>query len=295
MNLYAHVKHGAEINDHANFSRFWTSMYLLFRMATGESYNGLMHDAMVTGDDCTKSYVHTCSDNTSFEQPSTCGSEWGAPLYFLSFFILSSLLMLNLLVAIILDNFGDTQTFENCAVQHEDLMKFAQHWSEFDPKATGFIEGSHLQKLIRGLPQPLGVLDIDVDEQVHAAKMKARRMDIPDRGGKVSFNETLSALCSLAIPTVILPDDLLHSEMMKDLIVKKNSIPAIRRDNTKQRQINAHLFEKRGRLFTMEERHFAEIIQARIRGAVQRARAQAQLRQSKNEAAVISQNKESTI
>merc|ERR1711871_1827506 len=292
MNLYAHVKHGAEINDHANFSRFWTSMYLLFRMATGESYNGLMHDAMVTGDDCTKSYVQTCSDNTSFEQPSTCGSEWGAPLYFLSFFILSSLLMLNLLVAIILDNFGDTQTFENCAVQHEDLMTFARKWAEFDPRATGFMVSHDLDRFIRTLPLPLGI-DPSESNRYAAVAEKIKRMDIPERGGNVSFNEVLSSLCSLAVPQVILPQDLLHSEMMKDLITKKNNIPSIRRDDKHQRTVNRDMFEKKGRLYTVQERHFARVIQARLRGVVARARSAARLR--RGDVAVVPQKKEAQV
>merc|ERR1711968_68135 len=299
MNLYANVKQTDGLGPHANFNGFWESMFLLFRMATGESYNAVMRDAMISGDECTAEVVNVTVPCETI--PTDCGSAWGAPLYFLSFFILSSLLMLNLLVAIILDNFGDTQTFENCVVQHDDLTVFAEHWSEFDPAATGFIDAAKLLSLVRGLPEPLGVADVQASEEDRRrlAKLKARRMDIPDRGGRVSFNETLSALCSLAIPSVLLPDDLLHSELMKDLIVKKNNIPAIRRDDTKQRQINAHLFEKRGRLFTMEERHFAQIIQARIRGAVERARSRARVlaggKQQDVEAAVVPQKKEMSI
>merc|ERR1719311_1413519 len=114
---------------------------------------------MISGDDCrgvVKNYT-VPNGGCTIERPSNCGSPGGAPLYFLSFFIFSSLLLLNLLVAIILDNFGDTQTFENCAVQHEDLMAFARKWAEFDPRATGFIDSHDLDRLIRTLPLPLGI------------------------------------------------------------------------------------------------------------------------------------------
>merc|ERR1711871_225410 len=111
MNLYANLKQTDALGPHANFEGFWMSMYILFRMSTGESYNGLMRDAMVSGDDCVGEQPKiSCPAGGMADRPSNCGSAAGAPLYFLSFFILSSLLMLNLLVAIILDNFGDTQT-----------------------------------------------------------------------------------------------------------------------------------------------------------------------------------------
>merc|ERR1711871_196124 len=293
MNLYAFVKQTDALNAHANFEGFWPSMYILFRMSTGESYNGLMRDAMVSGDDCSPVVPKALCNNT-VDRPSNCGSAAGAPLYFLSFFILSSLLMLNLLVAIILDNFGDTQTFQNCAVQHDDLSTFSKLWSEFDPRATGFMVSHDLDRFIRTLPLPLGI-DPSESNRYAAVAEKIKRMDIPERGGNVSFNEVLSSLCSLVVPQVILPQDLLHSEMMQDLITKKNNIPSIRRDDKHQRTVNRDMFEKKGRLYTIQERHFARVIQARLRGAVSRARSAAAAHLKQRDAAVVPQKKEAEV
>lgn len=292
MNLYANLKQTDALGPHANFEGFWMSMYILFRMSTGESYNGLMRDAMISGEDCVAVVPNALCGGT-VDRPSNCGSAAGAPLYFLSFFILSSLLMLNLLVAIILDNFGDTQTFENCAVQHGDLSIFSKMWSEFDPKATGFMDSHDLERFLRTLPLPLGVDPGEDGDLTTAVAEKVKRMDIPERAGNVSFNEVLSSLCSLAVPQVILPQDLLHSEMMKDLITKKNNIPSIRRDDKHQRTVNRDMFEKKGRLYTIQERHFARVIQARLRGAVARAKSAARLR--RGDAAVVPEKKEAEV
>jgi hypothetical protein len=275
MNVFAFVKEQEMINAHANFNGFFNSLYLLFRMSTGESYNGLMHDAMISGADCMEARQCTvASCGCKYEVPSNCGSLVGAPIYFLFFFILSSLLLWNLFVAIILDNFGATQTFENAVVQHEHLDGFSSAWCELDPTASGFIPSDKLKFLLMQLPRPLGVKGTcttkDAEGQ-HATGI-IKRMDVPDRGGCVSFNEVLSALSSLATPTVLLPDDLLHSEMMQDLIVKKNNIPSIRRNNTVMKKHHPAMFQLRGRLYTMEERHMAEKIQARIRGVMHRVR-----------------------
>jgi hypothetical protein len=48
---YAKVRYGENIKDNANFQDFWTAMLLLVRCSTGENWNGLMYDAMMS-DDC---------------------------------------------------------------------------------------------------------------------------------------------------------------------------------------------------------------------------------------------------
>eukprot|EP00793_Prasinoderma_coloniale_P003769 PRCOL_00003146-RA len=48
MNLFGSVRYGENLNRYANFRDFPAAMMTLFRMATGESWNGIMWDAMVT-------------------------------------------------------------------------------------------------------------------------------------------------------------------------------------------------------------------------------------------------------
>jgi hypothetical protein len=44
MSLFSEQKYGNNYNDDANFKSFYISMMLVFRMATGDSWNDLMHD-----------------------------------------------------------------------------------------------------------------------------------------------------------------------------------------------------------------------------------------------------------
>ena len=49
MNLFGKVRvTGNFLNRYANFETFGYSMLTLFRMATGEAWNGIMHDCMIT-------------------------------------------------------------------------------------------------------------------------------------------------------------------------------------------------------------------------------------------------------
>ena len=42
MNLFGQVKYGYYMNEHGNFTTFTSAMVTLFRMVTGESWNGIM-------------------------------------------------------------------------------------------------------------------------------------------------------------------------------------------------------------------------------------------------------------
>ena len=48
MNLFGKVKFGENLNEHANFRNFGQSLLLLLRMVTGEAWNSVMYDRMIT-------------------------------------------------------------------------------------------------------------------------------------------------------------------------------------------------------------------------------------------------------
>ena len=47
MNIYSNVKHGENLGFYPNYENFGNSLMTMFRMSTGESFNGLMHDTMI--------------------------------------------------------------------------------------------------------------------------------------------------------------------------------------------------------------------------------------------------------
>jgi len=192
MNIFADVKFGENLTDKANFNTFLDSILLLFRMATGESYNGVMHDVRVVEPFCS-------------ESEGNCGFPIFAPLFFLSFFIFSALLMLNLLVAIILGEYSDQEEQGHLyeRVSPETIESFQLTWSQFDHKATGFMPLVKLENLIMSLPMPLGTRARDeatgkpkeIEWSDHKrARKKMTKLQCIERNGKVSFHEILSGL-----------------------------------------------------------------------------------------------------
>ena len=64
----------------------------------------------------------------------TCGSSM-TYLYFISFIFLCSFIMLNLFVAVIMDNF-DYLTRDSSILGSHHLGEFITAWSEFDPSGS---------------------------------------------------------------------------------------------------------------------------------------------------------------
>jgi voltage-dependent calcium channel N type alpha-1B len=73
----------------------------------------------------------TFNETTGRFNPKTCG----AYLYFVSFIFLCSFLMLNLFVAVIMDNF-DYLTRDSSILGAHHLDEFIRIWAEYDPSAT---------------------------------------------------------------------------------------------------------------------------------------------------------------
>ena len=121
---------------------------LLLRTVTGEAWNAIMYDCMNTSD---------CDSNVDCEIGECCGSE-GAPLYFITFVVFGSFITLNLLIAVVLDNFSNNKKQDTVThVSEDDVEDFAEAWKKVDPHATGFIQMTKLAFLLNITSPPLGV------------------------------------------------------------------------------------------------------------------------------------------
>ena len=67
-----------------------------------------------------------------------CGSYFAIP-YFVSFVLLISFVAMNLTVAAVIDGLNSAQKDEGALIGSDDIDTFIHLWSEYDPKATGWI------------------------------------------------------------------------------------------------------------------------------------------------------------
>jgi hypothetical protein len=144
MNLFNGIKFQGFLNSDANFDTFGGSFMTLFRCSTGESYNGIMHDVMIAPPYCD-------------EEVGNCGAGDFPAIYFVMFFVLQNYIFLNLIVAIILDVFADTNNMALNEVADRHLDSFRDEWAKFDYNANKWIDAAHLHKLVRRVEYPLGI------------------------------------------------------------------------------------------------------------------------------------------
>ncbi|XP_017780350.1 PREDICTED: voltage-dependent calcium channel type A subunit alpha-1 isoform X5 [Nicrophorus vespilloides] len=168
------------INRHNNFRNFIQGLMLLFRCATGESWPSIMLSC-IKGQPC---------DEKSEKDPNSCGSNL-AYGYFVSFIFFCSFLMLNLFVAVIMDNF-DYLTRDSSILGAHHLDEFVRIWAEYDPNATGKILYQEMYDMLKNMDPPLGFGNKCPNR---LAYKKLIRMNMPmDADGKVNFTTTLFAL-----------------------------------------------------------------------------------------------------
>ncbi|GMH33671.1 hypothetical protein BSKO_01505 [Bryopsis sp. KO-2023] len=136
---------------HANFKNVGYGMVTLLRMLTGEGWNGIMADCMVKPPHCCAAGSLVCPQ--PHMAPGDCGSMW-APLYFFSFAIFGTFILLNLFLAIVLENYSSGSDLS--LVDETHLLQFKHLWQEFDPDASGFLRTTDLVSFLRELPPPLG-------------------------------------------------------------------------------------------------------------------------------------------
>ncbi len=207
MNLFGKVTFGENLNEHANFTNFGNSLLILLRMVTGEAWNSIMYDAMVTEEESDCDPSQDCA-------PGTCCGVAGAPAYFIAFVVLGSFVTLNLLIAVVVDNFSNNaKDVEGEDVGEADVRAFERGWCRIDKNRTGYIPRMDLASLIRKVPPPLGMRGVTATRLASVRFQK--NLDIDEFAPKdfsewVHFEDALMSFMrhAMGIRTNTLPEDM---------------------------------------------------------------------------------------
>ncbi|XP_077400380.1 voltage-dependent L-type calcium channel subunit alpha-1C isoform X3 [Vanacampus margaritifer] len=178
-----------QINRNNNFQTFPQAVLLLFRCATGEAWQEIML-ACKPYRPCEKG-----STNENVSTPEDCGSQF-AIIYFVSFYMLCAFLIINLFVAVIMDNF-DYLTRDWSILGPHHLDEFKRIWAEYDPEAKGRIKHLDVVTLLRRIQPPLGFGKL-CPHRVACKRLVSMNMPL-NSDGTVMFNATLFALVRTAL------------------------------------------------------------------------------------------------
>lgn len=215
--LFGTVKYGENLNRHANFSTAGKAITVLFRIVTGEDWNKIMHDCMVQPPFCTP-------DKHRYWE-TDCGNYAGALIYFCSFYVIIAYIMLNLLVAIIVENFSlFYSTEEDQLLSYNDLRHFQIIWNMVDDKREGVIPTSRVKFLLRLLR---GRLEVDLDKDKLLFKHMCYEMERLHNGGDVTFHDVLSMLSYRSV-------DIRKSLQLEELLAREQLEYTIEEEVAKQ-------------------------------------------------------------
>ncbi|XP_048095984.1 sodium leak channel non-selective protein [Alosa alosa] len=215
--LFGTVKYGENINRHANFSTAGKAITVLFRIVTGEDWNKIMHDCMVQPPFCTPDSLRYWETD--------CGNYAGALIYFCSFYVIIAYIMLNLLVAIIVENFSlFYSTEEDQLLSYNDLRHFQIIWNMVDDKREGLIPTSRVKFLLRLLR---GRLEVDLDKDKLLFKHMCYEMERLHNGGDVTFHDVLSMLSYRSV-------DIRKSLQLEELLAREQLEYTIEEEVAKQ-------------------------------------------------------------
>lgn len=85
------------MDDHSNFSNFGMTFLTLFRIATGD-WNGIMKDTLRKDCDSASDCVKNC-----------CVLSFVPPIYFTIFVLMSQLVLINVVVAVLMENLENSK------------------------------------------------------------------------------------------------------------------------------------------------------------------------------------------
>uniref|UniRef100_A0A2K6ESW7 Sodium channel protein n=1 Tax=Propithecus coquereli TaxID=379532 RepID=A0A2K6ESW7_PROCO len=146
MKCFSEVKPGSGIDDIFNFQTFAGSMLCLFQITTSAGWDALLKPMLRSEDSCNSSSPDKCRHLSVI-----------ATTYFVSYIIISFLIVVNMYIAVILENFNTATEESEDPLGEDDFEIFYEVWEKFDPEATQFIKYSALSDFADSLPEPLRV------------------------------------------------------------------------------------------------------------------------------------------
>uniref|UniRef100_A0A674JA29 Sodium channel protein n=1 Tax=Terrapene triunguis TaxID=2587831 RepID=A0A674JA29_9SAUR len=149
MANFAYVKWESGIDNMFNFQTFANSMLCLFQITTSAGWDGLLSPILNTG-------PPSCDPKTK-DVVGECGKPVVGIIFFVSYIIISFLIVVNMYIAVILENFNVATEESTDPLSEDDFDMFYEVWEKFDPEATQFIGYSALSDFADALAEPLRV------------------------------------------------------------------------------------------------------------------------------------------
>ncbi|XP_046820386.1 sodium leak channel non-selective protein isoform X1 [Vespa crabro] len=217
--IFGTVKYGEGIGRRANFESPVTGVAMLFRIVTGEDWNKIMHDCMIQPPYCTPAANYWETD---------CGNFHASLIYFCTFYVIITYIVLNLLVAIIMENFSLFYSNEEDALlSYADIRNFQNTWNVVDNHQKGVIPVKRVKFILRLLK---GRLETDPQKDRLLFKYMCYELERLHNGEDVTFHDVINMLSyrSVDIRKALQLEELLAREEFEYIIEEEVAKQTIR-------------------------------------------------------------------
>ena len=150
MSFFMNVKQRYGIDETFNFGTFFKSFILLFQICTSAGWDSVLA-AIMDDTDC-----NTVANEEEGKE-SDCGSKGIAIAYLCSYLVISFLVILNMYIAVILENYSQATEDVEQGLTDDDYDMYYEIWQKFDPRGTQFIPYSALSDFLDALEAPLQI------------------------------------------------------------------------------------------------------------------------------------------
>jgi hypothetical protein len=176
VQLFSKIAFYGAHDEHCNYRTFWAAMSSLLRFATGENFNGFMHDMAHSEPKCDDDphfNAHVCGFGSEYASIGGerarcralegCGSQLAFP-FFISYQLLVPFVFINLFIGVILEGFSTSQDVDKASniIQPEDMRALWTYWSQVDLNDTHTLSLNQFRLFLNKLPPPWMPVDSDV-------------------------------------------------------------------------------------------------------------------------------------
>ncbi|XP_019621206.1 PREDICTED: sodium channel protein type 4 subunit alpha B-like isoform X5 [Branchiostoma belcheri] len=162
MMNFAHCERMQGLNEVINFETFFNSIILLFQVCTSAGWDGILNGLQdqeppqINGTAATKEQiaeglvVDKCWSNTRYT--------YLGIFFFVTYLIMNFLIVVNMYIAVILDNFSAaTEEAAGGGVTEDDIDMYYSLWERYDPHASKYIPLSKISQFVHQLDDPLRI------------------------------------------------------------------------------------------------------------------------------------------
>ncbi|KAL4228300.1 hypothetical protein ACF0H5_013731 [Mactra antiquata] len=143
--------------DVVNFKTFLNSFMLLFRLSTAAGWNDILIPMLIQPPYCNIDYFDRPDGVRIYGSPGDCGTPWMAVIALTSYILVIFLVVINMFIAVILENFNQAHEQEEAGITEDDFDMFYCVWEQYDPLASQFIKYEQLSNFVADLDRPLGI------------------------------------------------------------------------------------------------------------------------------------------